>query len=276
MRSIIKYPGSKFWLALKSQKLIDNLKPKSCAEPFCGSLAFSLYHEFQHVVANDLISQLIGFYRQTQGGNIPDISSWDLSDTFYYQARKRFNELNDAGLSHTKEAADIFFYLNKHCYNGLVRFNLSNQFNVPFGLYKKIAEPKGFKEFSEVTKSWEFSSGCFSKTDVSNVDLCLLDPPYADTFNNYSGQGFTFEQQIEVADWASEISCPSIICNSPNKMLAKEYKKRGFKIYRTRAPRSINSDPLGRNGAVELIAFKGFGPNEKFAQLVDGVEAWRV
>ena len=198
MRSLIKYPGAKSWLAAKSEKLIEKLDPKSCAEPFCGSLSFSLHYEFERVVANDLISPLIGFYKQAQGGNAPDCSEWELSEEYYYNARLRFNELIKMGQAHSKEAADIFFYLNKHCYNGLVRFNLSEAFNVPIGLYNKIAKPKGFEEFKGVTKDWDFTNGCYSKTDLTDVDICLIDPPYSDTFNNYSGQGFTFEEQINV------------------------------------------------------------------------------
>jgi DNA adenine methylase len=32
----------------------------------------------------------------------------------------------------------LFLYLNRHGYNGLCRYNLRGEFNVPFGRYKAL------------------------------------------------------------------------------------------------------------------------------------------
>ena len=43
---------------------------------------------------------------------------------FYYEVRERFNE--------THEPLD-FLFLNRSCFNGMIRFNRKGDFNVPFG-----------------------------------------------------------------------------------------------------------------------------------------------
>ena len=40
------------------------------------------------------------------------------------------------------QRALLFLYLNRHCYNGLCRYNLRGEFNVPFGRYRKPYFPE--------------------------------------------------------------------------------------------------------------------------------------
>lgn len=286
MKSILKYPGGKSWLATRSQKLIRELGPKSVAEPFCGGLSFSLNNEFEHVIANDLIPPLINFYRHVQAGGKPNPTDWKLDKEFYLQVRYELNQLTDKGLVTTQAAADMFWYLSMHGFNGLARFNLKGHWNVPMGEYDKIATPDGFGNFQEVTKNWEFVNGSYEDLDLRKVNLIVADPPYAkitktrttkkNVFANYSGKGFNFNDQIKVADWLADHDKPIIACNSLNLDLARIYKARGFSVYRTMVPRSISCKGTGRNWEPELLAFRGFGTNRKFSQLVDMADRWRV
>ena len=66
----------------------------------------------------------------------------------FYTARSRFNELVRAQEQHTHEAAGLFYYLNRTCFNGLCRFNSKNEFNVPFGSYKKINYTRDFTSYT--------------------------------------------------------------------------------------------------------------------------------
>ncbi|MCK8181536.1 Dam family site-specific DNA-(adenine-N6)-methyltransferase, partial [Erwinia amylovora] len=50
----------------------------------------------------------------------------------YYAWRPEFNQCGDA-----YRRALLCLYLNRHCYNGLCRSNLSGEFNVPFGRYRR-------------------------------------------------------------------------------------------------------------------------------------------
>ena len=59
-------------------------------------------------------------------------------EELFYRHRERFNRLIRNGKAHTEEAAQLFYYLNRTCFNGLCRFNKGGDFNVPFGTYKAI------------------------------------------------------------------------------------------------------------------------------------------
>lgn len=245
------------------------------AEPFCGGMSFSLNFEFEQVLANDVISPLINLYRNAKNGGKPNPTDFKLDKDFYYQTRSEFNSLIDAGLIDSQKAADFFWYLTKHGYNGLVRFNQKGHWNVPVGDYKKLACSENFNAFKKVTKNWSFFNDSFEKLDVSNANLIFADPPYFNNFNNYSGKGFSLERQLELADWLADNGKPTIVCNSATKEMAKAYKLRGFKIYTTLAPRSISRNKNDRKGTPELLAFKGFG-NRKFGQIIEGIERWSI
>lgn len=78
--------------------------------------------------------------------------------------------------------AVLFLYLNRHGYNGLCRYNLRGEFNVPFGRYKKPYFPEAeLYHFAEKAQNAEFYcesyEECMQRADSRTVVYC--DPPYA-------------------------------------------------------------------------------------------------
>ena len=139
--------------------------------------------------------------------------------------------------------------------------------------------PVGFDEFYHGCRRWRFINGSYSDLDMRGVDLLLGDPPYIDTFTNYSkgGKGFDgLPMQLDVAEWFAQFDIPQIICNTANRTLAREYKSRGYAVYITEVQRSISCNANGRNKVPEMIAFRGFGGRRRFVQLVSNVKAWRI
>ncbi|WP_348231282.1 DNA adenine methylase, partial [Salmonella enterica] len=71
---------------------------------------------------------------------------------------------------------------NRHCFNGLFRYNLPGHFNVPFVKYKKPYIPADeICAFAEKAKRATFNTADYSETldlvrDGNYVDSC--DPPY--------------------------------------------------------------------------------------------------
>ena len=71
----------------------------------------------------------------------------------YYAYRQLFNALLAAGRGHTREAASLFYYLNRTGFNGLCRFNSRGEFNVPFGSYARIAYVRDFSPTSRCCRA---------------------------------------------------------------------------------------------------------------------------
>ncbi|VTO14476.1 methyl-directed repair DNA adenine methylase [Klebsiella variicola] len=101
----------------------------------------------------------------------------------------------------------LFLYLNRHGYNGLCRYNLRGEFNVPFGRYKKpysprqssIISPRKAQNAEFYCESYE---ECMQRADSRAVVYC--DPPYAPltataNFTAYHTNSFNLEQQVLLA-----------------------------------------------------------------------------
>ncbi len=129
-------------------------------EPFCGGLAVSLGLAPGRALLNDINPHLVNFYRWAKRGLAIDLPMRNDCDTFYAH-RARFNALVAAGEQRSREAAALFYYLNRTGYNGLCRFNGSGRFNVPFGRYTRIRYEQEFQAFRSAVRRWTFSSGDF-------------------------------------------------------------------------------------------------------------------
>jgi DNA adenine methylase len=276
MKSPIKWLGAKHYISERLRPLINEINPQVVIEPFCGSLAFSLHHEFPRVFANDFNPQLVNFYNQLRDGLSYYVCDYENNKNFYYDLRDKYNENNKNGLMNTPASAKKFYYLNKQGFKGLMRLNLSGEFNVPFGNYKKLKPPKLFNEFKLLTSQWDFTYGCFSKVDFSRGDLLFIDPPYYLNFVNYSKDGFNLDDQIALLDKIVDADKPTIYFNSASIKIARECLARGFSVYKVLAPRFMNTHTDSPNQVNELIAFRGFGTDRKFASLVEGIKLWRI
>ena len=101
-------------------------------------------------------------------------------DEYYYEVRRRFNQNHDP--------LD-FLFLNRTCFNGMIRFNKNYEFNVPYG-HKPQRFSKGYvtKIVNQVVhleylfkhNDWSFICQSFEKTiKMANKDSFIYcDPPY--------------------------------------------------------------------------------------------------
>src|SRR5690606_28853724 len=127
-------------------------------EPFCGGLAMAIGLMPARALLNDINPHLINFYRWLQEGLAID---WPLENDehAYYAARERFNALLATGGGASREAAGLFYYLNRTGYNGLCRFSKRGVFNVPFGRHGSITYTTDFGGYRDVLTQWTFSAG---------------------------------------------------------------------------------------------------------------------
>ncbi len=160
-------------------------------EPFMGSgvVGFNLAPE--NAVFGDTNPYVIEFYNAIKRG---DINSYivreyleqegrllsEMDERHYYYVRDRFNEDHNI--------LD-FLFLNRSCFNGMIRFNKNYRFNVPYGhkpqrfskaYVTKIVNQVKHLENLFPKKNWEFKCQSFVDTigGATHLDFIYCDPPY--------------------------------------------------------------------------------------------------
>lgn len=254
LKPMLKWAGGKRWLIEHIKPMWSRFSHLRLVEPFCGALAVSLNLEPRCVLANDINIHLINFYNQVKTGLAIDIPM-ENDKSLYYEYRARFNELIRTGRHTTKEAAELFYYLNRTGYNGLCRFNKKGEFNVPFGRYKTINYIRDFTQYKQLFSQWQFTSADFAVLDVADTDFVYADPPYDVEFTHYAKGGFSWEDQVRLAEWLAKHKGPVVLSNQATPRVVKLYRKLGFKLTFLQGPRMISCKG-DRTPAQEVLAVK--------------------
>jgi DNA adenine methylase len=250
----LKWAGGKRWLLPYLEPLWQKYSHRRLVEPFCGGLAITLGLKPQRALLNDANPHLINFYKQVKSGLKLTITARNDACAYYAQ-RERFNELVREGHAQTKEAAQLFYYLNRTGYNGLCRFNSSGGFNVPFGRYTAINYTRDFTPYRQAFRSWNFKTGDFEKLRLNADDFIYADPPYDVEFTTYSAGGFSWQDQQRAAEWLASHTGPVILSNQATPRIIKLYRRLGFTLRYAAAPRRISCTG-NRADTTEVIAVK--------------------
>ncbi len=250
----LKWAGGKRWLVPFLKPIWAKYSHQRLVEPFCGGLAVSLGLQPKKAILNDINPHLINFYAWLQRGIEINLRMKN-EDAYYYNQRNRFNSLVTNGGTHTQEAAQLFYFLNRTGYNGLCRFNRKGEYNVPFGSYKTINYSFDFSNYAKILKNWEFSCKDFKDIELQANDFIYADPPYDVDFRQYSSDGFEWEQQVKLAEWLSGHPGPVVLSNQATKRIVSLYKSYGFFLEYLSAPRRISANG-DRTPAREVIAYR--------------------
>jgi DNA adenine methylase len=108
----LKWAGGKRWQLPYLRKYWEPESRRRLVEPFCGGLAVVLGLMPERALLNDVNSHVVNFYRWLKRGLKIDIDM-RYSQTLFYKHRRRFNLLLQTGQANTKEAASLFYYLNR-------------------------------------------------------------------------------------------------------------------------------------------------------------------
>lgn len=263
MKPFLKWAGGKYRLV----DLIKSTLPQGnrLIEPFVGSGSVFLNTDYSaNLLADsnpDLINlfQLVqkegqGFINYCRGYFVPENNS----ELAFYQLREEFNATDDL-----RKKAALFVYLNRHCFNGLCRYNSKGRFNVPFGRYSKPTLPeKEMFYFHEKSQSAVFEVADFITTmaKAKHGDVVYCDPPYVplsatSSFTSYSKGGFGLDEQNALADMAKRLQKNGItvvISNHDTVFTNQVYQP--AKIITFDVQRFISSDTKNRNAVGELLA----------------------
>jgi len=250
----LKWAGGKRWQLRYLRPLWPPHAHRRLVEPFCGGLAVTLGLTPRRALLNDINPHLINFYHWLKRGLRVSIRL-EYDSQLYYAHRARFNELLERGGAHTREAAALFYYLNRTGYNGLCRFNSRGGFNVPFGKYKRITYASDFLPYRSVVAGWEFSSQDFEQLRLSPDDFVYADPPYDVEFTKYAKEGFTWHDQVRTATWLARHPGPVVLVNQATPRIRELYGDLGFRLEYLRGPRRINCTG-DRTPAEEALAWR--------------------
>lgn len=250
----LKWAGGKRWLLPHLAPLWQPFASRRYVEPFCGGLAAPLGLRPERALLNDINPHLINFYTQLRRGLELTVEMKN-DEVAYYEHRNRFNELIRAGKWKGAEAAQLFYFLNRTCFNGLCRFNQSGEFNTPFGRHKSINYSSDFSSFRSVLKKWTFTNTDVAELPLAEKDFIYADPPYDVEFTTYSKGGFGWDDQVRTAEWLAAHAGPVVLSNQATPRIVRLYRRLGFTIRYLKAPRRISCNG-DRTAAREVLATK--------------------
>lgn len=197
---VIKWSGSK-----RSQaRDIVSYFPKEIDtyyEPFCGGASvLRQLMETEDIrvnkyVCSDTNVSLIGLWimikdspqlvfsnYQRQWNELNSTNEIPLQKEYYLKIRDKYN----------KERNPLdFMFLNRTCFNGLIRYNKDGEFNVPFHMNRSGITPDKFEkiiyEWSDLLNKNNVSFKIMNYTWIrpKEEDFMYLDPPYANTNGMY-------------------------------------------------------------------------------------------
>lgn len=266
MKPFLKWAGSKYKIM---ERILDTLpKGHRLIEPFAGSGAVFLNTDFEEYLIADTNADLINLFKQIQlhGNDFVHYGSTlftpeNNSESVFYTLRSEFNECADL----TRKSA-LFIYLNRHCFNGLCRYNSKGKFNVPFGRYSKPIFPsEAIANFHKKSARAIFEVADFKATMDKATEGCVVycDPPYAPltataNFTAYTQDKFGLHEQRELASYAAKLTAlgiPVVISNHNTEFTRSIYSE--AKLTSFDVQRFISSNSNNRNKAAELIAVYG-------------------
>jgi DNA adenine methylase len=238
---------------------------KRLIEPFAGSCAISLATDFESYLIADANADLIDMYDLIKKDHANVIRQTELFFQPLYNEAEAFYNLRDEFNRSTKSIrkSAIFIYLNRHCFNGLCRYNASGGFNVPFGKYRAPNCPSlEIERFAEFAQRAEFKHQSFEDTFAmaEEGDVIYCDPPYVplsatSNFTSYAKESFGPLQQQALADAAIQASAngiPTLISNHDVPFARDIYT--GAHIEAFEVQRLISSKASTRGLAPELLA----------------------
>ena len=252
----LKWAGGKRWLVPHIESYWKAHSERRLVEPFCGGLAVALGLGPQKALLNDINAPLMNFYAWLKKGLSNLRLDMQNDAETYYAHRERFNALLMSGRGRNKEAAALFYYLNRTGYNGLCRFNGKGGFNVPFGRYKRINYVRDFSAYREVFEGWEFYCRDFETFPIEPDDFIYADPPYDVQFTKYAKEDFSWADQVRLAEFLAAHEGPVVLSNQATDRIVELYEKNGFTLQFLEGPRRISCTG-DRSPAREVLAVRG-------------------
>ncbi|HDV8378382.1 TPA: Dam family site-specific DNA-(adenine-N6)-methyltransferase [Citrobacter freundii] len=268
-RPFLKWAGGKYSLLPELDRLIP--EGKRLVEPFVGGGSVFLNSEkHESFLLADVNADLINLYQMLEVDHVRVCSLAKIlferanSEEAYKDLRDEFNNQRMCA----PERAAAFLFLNRHCFNGLIRYNRDGFFNVGWGKYEAPYFPEiEIKAFKLKSHKCVFMNADYRRTLAlaGENDVVYCDPPYEPLpgtagFTNYAAGGFTWDDQIALAEScvaAHQRRAKVLISNSTAPRVLDLYERNGFTIHHVSARRAISSKGSTREVAKDIVATLG-------------------
>ena len=167
-------------------------------EPFMGSGVVGFNLAPRRALFSDTNVHIIDFYRSIQDGQLTAAGCRKFLESegarlksrggdYYYEVRDRFNESHDPY---------DFLFLNRSCFNGLMRFNRQHRYNVPYGhkddrfsnaYITKIVDQFEHVQGKIAKSDWKFAAMRYEDAIAAapNGSFIYCDPPYIGLTSTY-------------------------------------------------------------------------------------------
>jgi len=238
-------------------------------EPFMGSGVLVFNVRPKKALPADSNPHIISFYQAVAKGKIAAAITRQFLERegkqllrsngeHYYSVRERFNRYGDP--------LD-FLFLNRACFNGLIRFNQRGKFNVPF-----CRKPNRFTQayitkicnqvqaVADVCASGDYQFRCqdYSRTvnEASARDILYCDHPYFARHNDYVG-GWDDEHERRLAKLLAETPARFILSTwygnefRKNQLIDTVWSR--YNISTTKHFYHVGAREVNRNPVIEAL-----------------------
>lgn len=238
-------------------------------EPFFGSGVVGFNMKPRRALFADTNPHLINFYTDIQTKRIsPQLVREHLEneganlkrdgEDYYYFIRERFNS--------SFNSLD-FLFLNRSCFNGMIRFNRTGKFNVPFcrkenrfakAYITKIVNQIGNIQTLILNHDWKFLVQDFRETmkHAKKGDFIYCDPPYIDRHVDYYN-GWSSEEEKELFRLLSKTESHFVLSTwHSNKYRENEYIKSlwsSFYMVTRKHFYHVGGNEINRNEMLEAL-----------------------
>ena len=201
--SFVRWIGGKEWLWKHIKPYLIADQHEIYIEPFLGGGAIAIHyikwcrkHNIRKkFILSDNNAGLINAYIQIRD-NFEDLVDYlntldatTSNKSLYYERRKLYNEIE----KNSVRSAGLFIWLMANGWRGLYRVNKRNQLNASFQSAKSSCYSlKTLEILHDLFKDVIFRSCSFDQIEENG--LIYLDPPYENTFQNYSINAPTNEE----------------------------------------------------------------------------------
>lgn len=196
---------------------------------------------------NRKIKTITRFTKQNRVTHAPENALGILGSAIYTYLRSMYNSIEFGTNPQIKTV--LYFFMREYSYSSMFRFNLSGNFNVPFGgnSYAKKSFQQRLLQITDPDvinklRNTEIKQGDFSQAMPDQLNTFIfLDPPYDTEFSTYNLHVFDAHEQIRLRNKLAELNKSKwLIVTKSTPFIEELYSDNSWYKYRFDKHYSVN------------------------------------